>query len=92
MTSLLVITLFDVRNDVTVSYDVSNYVTVNGDFNNVVTVKFVFLCEPVQPVPVEKYTIIIKSLQGDSLRNRTKLDEGSSKSLKLGNLVYHSIP
>jgi hypothetical protein len=31
-------------------------------------------------------------LMGDSLRNRTKLDEGSSKSLKLGNLVYHSIP
>jgi hypothetical protein len=26
---------------------------------------------------------------GHSLRNRTKLDEGSSKSLKLGNLVYH---
>jgi hypothetical protein len=33
----------------------------------------------------------INRLKGHSLRNRTKLDEGSSKSLKLGNLVYHSI-
>jgi hypothetical protein len=34
MTSHLVMRLFDVRNDVTVSDDVSYYVAVSGDVNN----------------------------------------------------------
>jgi hypothetical protein len=40
---------------------------------------------------VSKVDVFPTPHMGHSLSDRTKLNEGSSKSLKLGNLVFHSI-